>query len=339
VQKLYEGISSMPRKSIGFAIFTFLLLPGNALHAADGYFDSNGVKIRYSVQGQGEPVVLIHGFTLNAFFQWDIPGITQALAKDYKVITFECRGHGRSGKPHDPRMYGREMAEDVVRLLDHLKIKKAHVVGYSMGGFLTLNLLATHPDRMLTATTGGAGWTKNVDTRFLDEVADSLADGKGMLPLIIRLTPRGYRKPEETDMTQTNQFTAAINDMKALSAAFRSLRELAFPEEILKTNQVPTLALIGSLDPFMDQVEEMKQSMQNLSVVVIKGGDHFNAFMKPEFTSRLKEFLAKNSERVLAQKTEEEQKTAQRSIEEPVISPYPGCVPVRRFRHLARRRN
>src|SRR5207245_976402 len=98
------------------------------------------------------------------------------------------------------------------------------------------------------------------------------------------------------------------------SAAFRSLRELAFPEEILKTNQVPTLALVGALDPLMDQVDEMKLSMQNLSVVVIKGGDHFNAFMKPDFTRSLKEFLAKNSERVLAQKTEEEQKSAQRSI-------------------------
>src|SRR6266446_970237 len=128
-------------------VVSCLLLPCPSLYAEDKFFDSNGVKIRYTVEGKGEPVLLIHGFTANIEIQWTIPGITRALAKKYQVIAFDNRGHGKSGKPHDAEKYGMEMVEDAVRLLDHLKIKKAHVVGYSMGGMIALKLAVVHSDR------------------------------------------------------------------------------------------------------------------------------------------------------------------------------------------------
>src|SRR5262245_43153068 len=105
---------------------------GNFLGAAE--FDSKGVKIAYSVQGKGEPVVLIHGFLSSGGINWDLPGVTALLAKDFQVITLDVRGHGQSDKPTKEDAYGPELVEDVVRLLGHLKIKKAHIVGYSMGG-------------------------------------------------------------------------------------------------------------------------------------------------------------------------------------------------------------
>jgi len=118
-------------------------------------FDSDGVQIHYIVQGKedGEPVLLIHGFSVNSEMLWD--PVLKALAKDYKLIAMDCRGHGGSEKPHDPAKYGLEMTKDAVRLLDHLKIDKAHVVGYSMGGSITLQLAARHPERLRTATLGG----------------------------------------------------------------------------------------------------------------------------------------------------------------------------------------
>src|SRR5947209_4722078 len=88
---------------------------------ADQFFDSNGVRIHYVVAGQGEPVVLIHGWSADAAM-WG--GLMADLSRDHRVIALDCRGHGKSGKPHDPAMYGIEMAEDVVRLLDHLGIRK-----------------------------------------------------------------------------------------------------------------------------------------------------------------------------------------------------------------------
>jgi pimeloyl-ACP methyl ester carboxylesterase len=105
-------------------------------------FDANGVKISYFVQGKGEPVVLLHGWLSSAGVNWALPGTSALLAKDYQVIALDVRGHGLSDKPTKEDAYGPELVEDVVRLLDHLKIEKAHVVGYSMGGIIAANFLA-----------------------------------------------------------------------------------------------------------------------------------------------------------------------------------------------------
>jgi pimeloyl-ACP methyl ester carboxylesterase len=273
-----------------------LLLCTSGLYAEDGFFDSNGVKLHYTVQGQGGPVVLIHGFSVNSEFQWTLPGITKALAREHQVICLDCRGHGRSGKPHDPKMYGNEMVEDVVRLLDHLKIAKAHVVGYSMGGFITLKLLAVHPDRLLSATTGGAGWTSKIDTQFLNDLADALQQGKGMELLLTRLAGRGQPPPPRERLDSANRMMVLFNDPKALSAVMRALKNLAFPERDLKINRVPTLALVGDQDPLKDGIDEMAAVMAHLQVVVIKQADHMNAFARPEFTKSLLAFIDQHSQ-------------------------------------------
>ena len=149
----------------------------------DAYFDSNGIKIHYTVQGSGEPVLLIHGFTANIPIQWDNPGVTAALAGHYKVIALDNRGHGKSGKPHDAKQYGKEMVEDSMRLLDHLKIKKAHIVGYSMGAMLSGDILTMHPDRCLSVVLGGAGVIrKSTNIDFFDTLATSLEKDKSIGP-------------------------------------------------------------------------------------------------------------------------------------------------------------
>src|SRR5687767_3727453 len=88
----------------------------------DRFFDSNGVRIRYVQQGSGDPVLLLHGYTINLETNWIQNGFFANLAKDYRVIAFDLRGHGKSGKPYDPGAYGAEVVQDAVRLLDHLKI-------------------------------------------------------------------------------------------------------------------------------------------------------------------------------------------------------------------------
>jgi pimeloyl-ACP methyl ester carboxylesterase len=78
------------------------------------------------------------------------------LSHDYRVIALDCRGHGKSGKPTDENQYGMEMVNDIVRLMDHLGIEKAHIVGYSMGGSIALKMLTVRPERFLTAVIGGS---------------------------------------------------------------------------------------------------------------------------------------------------------------------------------------
>jgi pimeloyl-ACP methyl ester carboxylesterase len=265
--------------------------------AEDQFFDSNGVNIHYIVEGQGEPVVLIHGFTGSIQPQWGLPGIIKALSKDYQVIALDNRGHGRSDKPHDPKQYGAEMVNDVIRLMDHLKIQKAHIVGYSMGGFMTDYLIMTYPDRAITATLGGAGWSKPNDDRlaFMTELAESLDAGKGIGPLIVQLTPANRPKPTEEFIDTINKMLMLTNDAKALAACIRGMRGLAVTEEKLRANKVPTLALIGELDPLKVGVDELAQVMPGLKVEVIEGADHMTAFARPEFVNDLKEFLANHS--------------------------------------------
>lgn len=285
----------MSRRLAFVAFAVGLFLP--AARAEDTFFDSKGIKIHYQVEGAGEPVLLIHGFTANIQMQWALPGIIKALAKDYQVIALDNRGHGRSGKPHDADKYGTEMVEDAVRLLDHLKVPKAHIVGYSMGAFITLKFLTTHPDRCLTATLGGAGRSKRDDLRFLDELGDSLEQGKGFGPLIRKLAPPGKPQPTEQDIKGIDQFLSAVNDLKALAAVVRGMKRLAVAEDVLKTNRVPVLALVGELDPLKVGVDDLQGLLANLQTVVIEKADHMDAFTKPAFINSLKDFLARHRQK------------------------------------------
>jgi len=107
--------------------------PGAARAQADQFFDSAGVRIHYVEAGQGEPVILLHGYTDNLRNNWIATSVLPTLAKRYRVVALDARGHGDSGKPHDRAAYGPEMGMDIVRLMDRLGIRRAHIVGYSMG--------------------------------------------------------------------------------------------------------------------------------------------------------------------------------------------------------------
>jgi pimeloyl-ACP methyl ester carboxylesterase len=274
-----------------------LLLPGVG-RGEEGSFDSNGVKIHYYIEGKGEPVLLIHGFAFNAQLQWGVSGIIKALAKDNRVIALDLRGHGKSGKPTEVEQYGTEMVADVIRLLDHLKIKKAHVVGYSMGAIITSKLVATHPDRLLSATLGGAGaLPAGVKLPpYVDKLADSLDNGEGIGPLLVALTPPGKPKPSATAIQGINRMLVGGNG-KVLAAVVRSWKTLAVPKEQLKANKVPVLALIGEDDPLKESVDLIKDCMGNLKVVVIDGTDHMTAITSPKFIRNLRQFLEKHREK------------------------------------------
>jgi pimeloyl-ACP methyl ester carboxylesterase len=284
----------MYRQSDWVLAFALLSFPSASWAAEDRFFDSNGVKIRYTVQGQGEPVLLIHGFTANIEKNWT-PDLMKTLTKDFQVIALDNRGHGKSDKPHDPKKYGMEMVEDAVRLLDHLKIKKAHVVGYSMGAMITNKLMTTYPDRFITATLGGAaGIREGGDTKRFDAIAESLEQGKGFGPLFAALTPPGRPKPTEEQVQQMNSFLMMGNDPKALAAVARAFKDLAVAEDKLKANRIPTLALIGEIDPLKKGVDELKGHLANLKIVVIDGADHITAFSSPEFSRHLSAFLTQH---------------------------------------------
>ena len=187
--------------------------------SAGASFDSNGVKIAYVDKGRGEPVLLIHGFTGSYARHWEAPGVIDALEKaGYRATAIDCRGHGQSGKPHEVSQYGMEMVRDVVRLLDHLHIERAHIVGYSMGGAIATQLLVKHADRLLTVTLLGAGWAGedlSVTNAQMLALADSFARRDASY-LIRGVTSGGVNGPTDAEVAALSAALFARNDADAL---------------------------------------------------------------------------------------------------------------------------
>src|SRR5258708_3625144 len=135
--------------------------PSRATAAPESqFFDAKGVKIHYLIEGTGEPVVLIHGLDSSARINWQAPRTIDALAKDHQVIALDLPGYGQSDKLSDPAAYGEQWVEDLILLMDHLKIQKAHIVGYSMGGVVALKLIAEHLDRVLSGPSVAWEWCR-----------------------------------------------------------------------------------------------------------------------------------------------------------------------------------
>ncbi|MBI4911229.1 MAG: alpha/beta hydrolase [Acidobacteria bacterium] len=263
----------------------------------DRFFDSSGVRIRYIDQGTGEPVVLVHGYTGSIEMNWVAPKVFGELAKNFRVIALDCRGHGKSGKPHDPGQYGQEVALDVVRLLNHLKIPKAHIVGYSMGSVITAKLLTLAPNRFLDAVLGGQGALlepTDSEIRRFEELAGDVEKGS-MRTLVSMISPKGQPPPAEAMMEQAEIRFREVQDLPALAAFARSVRNLKITNEQARRIHHPTMALIGSDDPFLEGIQQLKLAMPELKIITIQGANHANAYWRPEFKQALKEFLKTRS--------------------------------------------
>jgi pimeloyl-ACP methyl ester carboxylesterase len=265
---------------------------------ADQFFESNGVPIRYVEQGEGAPVLLIHGFTGNLDRHWINNGVFAALASKHRVIAMDCRGHGKSGKPADPKAYGVEMERDVIRLLDHLGIGRAHIIGYSMGAIMTGHLLTTHPNRFITATFVGHHavhkWT-DADRERAEAMARELESDTPFKSLFVFLTPPGQPVPSDDDIRKQAQPLVAANDLKALAALQRASGGNVVTEKNISAVRVPTLGIIGSADPSAGTMRELDKIMPALEVVIVEGAEHGGergVMRRREFLETLRQFLA-----------------------------------------------
>ena len=236
-----------------------LHIVSSRIHALDRpdiqSFDSNGVKISYFVHGKGEPVVLVHGWLSSAGINWALTGTSDLLARDFQVIAIDVRGHGLSDKPTKVDAYGMELVEDIARLLNHLNIKKAHIVGYSMGGIITAKFLVTHPDRVLSGTLAGSGWLKE----------------------------GGFEQ---------RIFAAGGRDGKPVGLCFQSLSKLALTENDIMSIQLPVAMIIGDKDGLKKlYVDPLHAIRGDWPVVEIPKGDHISCIMKPQFREEIAKWI------------------------------------------------
>jgi pimeloyl-ACP methyl ester carboxylesterase len=265
----------------------------------DQFFDSNGVRIRYVEQGQGPAIVLMHGYTGTADRHFLANGVFANLAKDHRAIAIDLRGHGKSDKPTVPGAYGEEMARDVVRLLDHLKIQRAHVLGYSLGGFIASRLATLHPDRLISVVYVASLPLRTSDT-FMDKFAEeSISELESDLPfksLAIALQPPGSKPPSDDEIRKAVAPLVAANDVKALAALWRGYKTLMISPQQLSAVKVPSIVITGSADANAAGVPELNKTHPQIRTVVVEGAQHGGpegVMRRPEFMTALREFLAK----------------------------------------------
>jgi pimeloyl-ACP methyl ester carboxylesterase len=245
-------------------------------------FHNGSVEIAYLDEGEGDPIVLIHGFASSKNVNWVYPSWVSTLTKaGYRVIALDNRGHGESSKLYDPEDYGIGiMAGDARALMDHLKIERADMMGYSMGGRITAFLALNDPQRIRSAILGGIGMTmiegggpgENVASALEAASLDDVTDPMG----------RTFRAFAE----QTR------SDRRALAACLRGSRRLMTHEEAAAI-KVPTLIAVGTTDDVAGSAQKLSEIIPGSQVLDIPNRDHMRAVGDRVYKDGVLEFLAK----------------------------------------------
>lgn len=242
-------------------------------------FDSDGVRLHYEVHGpeHGSPLVAVHGFASDYRLNWVGTRWQEALTSaGFRVYGLDCRGHGHSDKPHDPKAYAIEtMAADVTRLMDHVEVAAASYVGYSMGARIGLQVVLDFPDRVQRAILGGLGST--------GEITGSEAIAEAFL--------RG--EPTDDPVAQTfYRFASArpTNDLKALAACIKGLKPDMDPVR-LSAVVTPILVVVGDRDELAPGAPELVELIASSRLVTIPDRDHLSAVPARDFKRAAIEFL------------------------------------------------
>ncbi len=236
----------------------------------------DGTKLHWVEMGSGTPVILIHGAGGSAVGNWFVNGIAAALAPTNRVIGIDMRGHGLSEPGPDG---GRQkMSADVIEFMDEQNIDKAHIGGYSMGGFVTAGILAIQPERFLSASFGGSGLTET------EEWAASIPlDKEGPAPEEALATAQFRDRPEVPGQEVGNN-AAARPPRAGVPAGDRSeflARQRALSASIDLTKlDLPIIAINGEFDRPYAKTHRLWREARNFTNVVLPGKGHLSAIMR-----------------------------------------------------------
>jgi len=231
---------------------------------------SDGVRLAFDRLGAGPAIVLVHGFGSSREQNWKSTGWYRGLTEaGFSVLAMDCRGHGKSGKPHDPAFYGHDrMAADVTEVMDAAGLAEALVVSYSMGGFIGLRLLAAHPGRVVRLAVAGVG------TSYLEDRISAPAARQAFADALLTEDPAALTDPRAI------QFRAFAEqpgkDRLALAACMRAMSP-HLPEATLATLQRPVLVACGAEDDIAGDPEPLAAAIRDAMVVRIPGRDHMSA--------------------------------------------------------------
>jgi pimeloyl-ACP methyl ester carboxylesterase len=238
---------------------------------------------RHPEDAEGEPVLLIHGFSSSAHVNWVAPGWVKTLSDaGYRAIAFDHRGHGRSTKSYDKASYTPSlMAGDAAALLGHLGIARAHVFGYSMGARVSAFMALEFPELVATLTLGGLGYGLVEGVGDWDPIAEALvAEDAASIT-----HPRGKMFRTFADQTSS--------DREALAACIAMSREELNAAQLARITQ-PTLIGVGTKDDIAGSPHKLAELFPNAEAFDIEGRDHMLAVGDRTFKAAVLQFLKDN---------------------------------------------
>jgi pimeloyl-ACP methyl ester carboxylesterase len=245
-------------------------------------FDSDGVTIAYLDEGEGAPILLIHGFASNIQVNWVMTGWVDTLKRaGFRVIAIDNRGHGTSEKLYDTAVYGAAMmAEDARRLLDHLGIQRADVMGYSMGARIAAFLTLAHPERVRSAIFAGLGI--------------NMVHGVGAPGPIAAALEAASVDDVKNDAARSFRVFAdqTGSDRKALAACIRSSRDKISAEELGRITR-PVLVAVGTTDVIAGSGPELAALIPGAEALDITGRDHMRAVGDKVYKQGVLDFLGR----------------------------------------------
>jgi pimeloyl-ACP methyl ester carboxylesterase len=244
------------------------------------YAKNGDINIYYEVEGEGPPLVMLHGLTSSSE-GWRESGYVDALKDDYRLILIDFRGHGKSDKPHDPEAYIAEnVVGDVIAVLDDVGIESANFFGGSYGGGIALECAKYAPERMKSVIVGGAG-ARLPPPEMLEEQ--------------IKLFETLASAPEQAgEIPPDRKARLLANDCEALVAICRAM--LSSPPLIddLPGMNMPFLLFVGESDPAFPGAEETSKLLPDATFVSFPGLDHIQAGSRLDLViPHIKEFLAR----------------------------------------------
>ena len=243
---------------------------------------SDGCDIAYDCQGDGPPVVLIHGFGANRNITWANTNWYQTILKaGHKLVAIDCRGHGESDKPHDPEDYDEgRMAKDVIAVLAALEIPEVDVMGYSMGGQLAIRLMHDAPGRVRRVVLGGIGERYFHPSK---ERAEIIASG---------LSARDPSKITDPVAREFRTFCEkAGNDLQAMAACMRRPAQAFKPEELRALPQ-KVLVVCGEQDDWAGSPEALARAFADGQAVVVPKKNHHSTVGDRAYKDAALAFLA-----------------------------------------------
>jgi pimeloyl-ACP methyl ester carboxylesterase len=247
-------------------------------------FAHDGVDIAFFDEGKGDPIVLVHGFASNKETNWIVPGWVSALkGAGRRAIALDNRGHGASTKFYDPADYAlAKMGGDVVALMDHLKIDRADVLGYSMGARITGQVASAYGARVRSAILGGIGIR--------------LVEGGGNAEVIAKALEAPSRAEVRDPLALGFRVFAeqTRSDLKALAACMR-VPARTITREAAASIRVPVLVATGTTDDIAGKGPPLAALIPGAEVLDIPDRDHMRSVGDPVFKQGVIDFLARRA--------------------------------------------